>query len=111
MRIRNDSHDLSIPTRDDVLSELNEISTDIASRFIPKHSQRLTDMWLRMVQVSDVLGDVLQLHYRIKGPDPTEEEVNEMSRKIDEMRPNTDLNEQEDDALHIHGLQIELLYQ
>ncbi|KAJ6789457.1 hypothetical protein PWT90_00258 [Aphanocladium album] len=110
MRIRNDSHDLSMPTRSDVLSELRQVDSQAFAKFISEDASSLTDMWLRMVQISDILGDVIQLHYRIKGPDPSMEEVNQISRQLEELKLGSALGEGGGD-LHIHGLQIELLYQ
>ncbi|KAJ3497527.1 hypothetical protein NLG97_g1837 [Lecanicillium saksenae] len=110
MRIRNDSHDLSMPTHDDIMAELVPLGRQIISKFIPEDSTSLTAMWLRMVQISDTLGDVMQLHYRIKGPDPSMDEVDQVSRQLDDIKLGHILGEETDET-QVHGLQIELLYQ
>lgn len=110
MRIHNDSYDLDMPTRDDVLSELKQVKVHALSKFIPTNSPSLTDMWLRNVQISDILGHVLQIHYRVKGPEPSPVEVDQASRLLDGLALGADLDNENDD-IRIHTLQTELLYQ
>lgn len=110
MRIRNDSHDLLMPTHEDVHSELHQLKEQTFTNFISNDSSSMTEMWLRMVRISDGLGDVLQLHYRIKGPEPSMEEVDQLSHHLDELKLRDKLDKY-NDFLKAHGLQIELLYE
>lgn len=110
MRIHNDSYDLDMPTRDDVLSELKQVKVHALSKFIPTNSPSLTEMWLRNVQISDILGHVLQIHYRVKGPEPSPAEVDQASRLLDGLALGADVDNENDD-IRIHTLQTELLYQ
>lgn len=109
MRIRSDSHDLSLPMRECVLSELKLVNNQEFAQFIAKDAVSLTDMWLRMVQVSDALGEVLQLHNRVKGPCPSIAEVNQLSRRLDALKLSHSFSGYNDE-LRAHGLQTELLY-
>ncbi|TQW01066.1 C6 transcription factor [Cordyceps javanica] len=110
MRIRNDCHDLSMPSREDVVSELKEIPVGAFSKFIPKDASALTDMWLRMVRISNALGDVLQLHYRLRGPEPSREEVLQLSNQLEKLKAKDRFTERESIIL-THSLQVEMLYQ
>ncbi|KAM3502005.1 hypothetical protein MY10362_005152 [Beauveria mimosiformis] len=110
MRLRSDSHDLARPTREDVLWELERINPEARSEFILENESSLAALWLRMVRVSDALGDVLQLHHRVKGPEPSMEKVNRLLYELDEVEfaysPSSD-----DDDVHVHTVQVEMLYQ
>ncbi|OAA43538.1 C6 transcription factor [Beauveria brongniartii RCEF 3172] len=110
MRLRDDSHDLARPTREDVLWELKRVNPEARSEFILENESSLAALWLRMVRVSDALGDVLQLHHRVKGPEPSMEKVNRLLYELDEVEfaysPSSD-----DDDVHVHTVQVEMLYQ
>ncbi|KAM3513224.1 hypothetical protein MY11210_003090 [Beauveria gryllotalpidicola] len=110
MRLRSDSHDLARPTRNDVLSELKQVNPEARSEFILEDVSILAGLWLRMVRVSDALGDALQLHHRVKGPEPSMEKVDQLLYELDEVEfaysPSSD-----DDDVHVHTVQVEMLYQ
>lgn len=110
MRIHSDSYDLDMPTDQDVLSDLGKISARAKAEFIPDDTSDLAEMWLRIVRVSDILGDVLSLHCRVRGPQPSTEEIDTLSHRLDNLALGAS-NKYQTDDIQIHSLQTELLYQ
>ncbi|RBQ77930.1 hypothetical protein FVER14953_09360 [Fusarium verticillioides] len=80
MRIHGEDCDLPFPTSQDVLQELDSVADDARRRFIPADSTALTSLWLRLVRISDVLGGILRLHYRVSGPDPTVDDIDKYAQ-------------------------------
>ncbi|KAM3550532.1 hypothetical protein ARSEF4850_008298 [Beauveria asiatica] len=110
MRLRSDSHDLATPTPEDVLWELRRVNPEARSEFILENESSLAALWLRMVRVGNALGDVLQLHHRVKGPEPSLEKANQLLYELDQVgcaySPSSD-----DDDVYVDTVQVEMLYQ
>ncbi|KAM3440338.1 hypothetical protein NHJ13734_003356 [Beauveria thailandica] len=110
MRLRSDSHDLATPTPEDVLWELRRVNPEARSEFILENESSLAALWLRMVRVGNALGDVLQLHHRVKGPEPSLEKANQLLSELDQVgyaySPSSD-----DDDVYVDTVQVEMLYQ
>ncbi|KAM3482976.1 hypothetical protein MY8738_003660 [Beauveria namnaoensis] len=123
MRLRSDGHDLPRPSRYDVLPELRRVTPEARSEFIfanesearsefslVANEARLAELWLRMVRVSDALGDVLQLHHRVRGPEPCIQKVNQLLCQLNEGEFAYS-SSSDDDDVHVHTVQVEMLYQ
>ncbi|KAH8710814.1 Cutinase transcription factor 1 beta [Beauveria bassiana] len=123
MRLRSDGHDLPRPSRYDVLPELRRVNPEARSEFIfanesearsefslVANEARLAELWLRMVRVSDALGDVLQLHHRVRGPEPCIQKVNQLLCQLNEGEFAYS-SSSDDDDVHVHTVQVEMLYQ
>lgn len=100
-----------MPVVQDVLAELESLTSRARAKFIPAEVHELTQMWLRLVQISDALGDVLRLHYRVGGPGPDAAEIDHLSRRLQSLTPNNAMTDLWDDNLRIHAYQTELFYQ
>ncbi|KAF5967422.1 cutinase transcription factor 1 beta [Fusarium coicis] len=112
MRIHGEDCDLPFPTSQDVLQELNFVADDARRRFIPADSTALTSLWLRLVRISDVLGGILRLHYRVSGPDPTIDDIDKYAQQIESLSAtNSGIMDEWSDTLSIHAYQIDLFYQ
>ncbi|KAF5614147.1 cutinase transcription factor 1 beta [Fusarium subglutinans] len=85
MRIHSEDCDLPFPTSQDVLQELECVADEAKRRFIPADSAALTSLWLRLVRISDVLGGILRLHYRVSGPDPTVDDIDKYAQQIESL--------------------------
>ncbi|VTT68198.1 unnamed protein product [Fusarium fujikuroi] len=112
MRIHGEDCDLPFPTSQDVLQELDSVTHDAKRRFIPADSAALTSLWLRLVRISDVLGGILRLHYRVSGPDPTMDDIDKYAQQIESLSAtNSGIMDEWCDTLSIHAYQIDLFYQ
>ncbi|KAF5634684.1 cutinase transcription factor 1 beta [Fusarium sp. NRRL 52700] len=112
MRIHSEDCDLPFPTSQDVLQELDSVADDAKRRFIPADSAALTSLWLRLVRISDVLGGILRLHYRVSGPDPTMDDIDKYAQQVESLSAtNSGIMDEWGDALSIHAYQIDLFYQ
>ena len=107
VRIHSESYDVPLPGVDDVMVELEGVAGS-ARRFIPAEARELTGMWLQLVQVSDILGDVLRIHYRAKGPEPQITEIYELAQRLHSLT-GTNVNIGSD-FLRIHAHQTELFH-
>ncbi|KAF5241567.1 hypothetical protein FANTH_9078 [Fusarium anthophilum] len=112
MRIHSEDCDLPFPTSQDVLQELDSVADEAKRRFIPADSAALTSLWLRLVRISDVLGGILRLHYRVSGPDPTVDDIDKYAQQIESLSAtNSGIMDEWCDTLSIHAYQIDLFYQ
>lgn len=111
IRIHSDNCDVPMPVVEDVLADLESLSRHARAKFIPDKVQELTEMWLRLVQISDALGEVLRLHNRVQGMKPNAADIDRLSGRLQLLTPNNAMTDLWDDSLRIHAYQTELFYQ
>ncbi|KAJ5669034.1 hypothetical protein N7462_010104 [Penicillium macrosclerotiorum] len=112
MRIHDEDCDAIPPGVSDILLELREISPEARQRFIPSNEDQLAPMWVRLVGISSVLGRILRAHYRLNGPKPSVENVDELFATLCEYQSSRtpgsyDIN----DTVLLHEYHLELFYQ
>lgn len=111
MRIHSEDCDTPMSVATDIMDELEAVALTARQRFIPSNSEVLASMWIRLVKISDTLGNILRIHYRANGPNPS---MADLGRYAEELRncasediPWSDGNE----MLCVHGYQLDLFYQ
>lgn len=111
MRIHSEDCDLPMPVLGDILDELNSIDRHARMKFIPPESLALAELWIRLVRISDILGGIMRVHYRLKGPELEVTEIDNFSHDLQSLAQSTTIPDHWNDSLGIHARQIELFYQ
>ena len=68
MRLHLDDSDLKLPIVNDVLGDLNDMTARVKDAYIPSDLDALAELWIKLLQLSIKLEDVLLLHYRPRKP-------------------------------------------
>lgn len=112
MRIHDEDCDAKLPTMNDILTEFQGISPEAQSRFLPADLNRLAEMWIGLVKISDVLGRILRAHYRLKGPRPSVEDVDALVTELYACQPvAVSALHDTSDIVRLHDCHIQIFYQ
>ncbi|KAM0512121.1 hypothetical protein ACHAPE_009169 [Trichoderma viride] len=111
MRIHSEDCDTPFPVVDDVLNELEAITSPGSAKFIPTDSRALTEMWIRLVKICDTLGNIVRVHYRVNGIIPTMAEIDKYAQELQTLAQDDVISGDSSEELSIHAYQIDLLYQ
>lgn len=111
LRIHHDDCDISLPQPEDLLIDLRTISPETRERFIPLESESLARMWIDLVKISDSLGKILRIHYRVNGSKASVEDINTSYEELRSCRPQEALGDCPSDLLLLHAHHVELFYE
>lgn len=111
MRIHSEDCDLPVPVLGDILDELDSIDRHARIKFVPLESQALAELWIRLVRISDILGGIMRVHYRLKGPGLEVTEIDSFSNDLQSLAQSMTIPNNWNDSLGVHARQIELFYQ
>ena len=111
MRIHHEDCDVPMPGAEDILNNLNNIPFRIRGKFIPLESELLAKMWINLVEISATLGRILRIHYRVIGPKPVIEDINNHAEELRDCRPRQILTDDASELLHLHEYHVELFYE
>lgn len=111
MRIHSEDCDTPFPAADDVLNELEAVTSPGSVKFIPTDSRALTEMWIRLVKICDTLGNIVRVHYRVNGIIPTMAEIDKYAQELQALAQDDVISGDSSEELSIHAYQIDLLYQ
>ncbi len=111
MRIHDEDCDAPLPQIGDILHELPTVATTARERFLPTtcQSESLAGMWVCLVKMSAVLGQVLRCHYRVNGPKPSVKDIGIYALELQNCMPQEEVDM--DDHLLLNKYQLELFYQ
>lgn len=84
MRINIEDCDVPLPTTDDVSDELETLSESIKDSYLPFTPTAVGKLWCRLVQVSVSLGNLLRVHYSIRGPLAGVEAIEASQQELDQ---------------------------
>ncbi|CAK7199904.1 hypothetical protein SEUCBS139899_002591 [Sporothrix eucalyptigena] len=125
MRIHDEDCDVPLPVREDLEADFVEglqLEEELGGfhHLLPSRSQAsaLARMWLRMVTISALLGRIVRAHYRVQGPPPRREDIDNYERELqicasedtstDDGSDGTD--NLPDDHLLLHQYHVDLFY-
>jgi hypothetical protein len=111
MRIHQDDCDVPLPTAEDIVSDLNSVSSQAQDKFMPPDAEILARMWTRFVNISAVLGSILRLHYRVQGRKPDSEEIDIYAETLDDCADTENLSNHSNHNTRLHAYQLDLFYQ
>jgi hypothetical protein len=112
MRIHDEDCDVALPCTRDLLDEFEVLSAHATREFIPPGVDGLADMWVQLVRVSAALGRIMRTHYRLKGPKPGVEDIDELAADLDDCQPGATVGIQgTSDVLLLHEYHLQLFYQ
>lgn len=111
MRIHSEDCDTPFPVVEDVLNELESVTSPGSAKFIPTDSRALTEMWIRLVKICDTLGNIVRVHYRVNGIIPTMGEIEKYAKELQALAQDNVISGDSSEELSIHAYQIDLLYQ
>lgn len=81
-RINSDDCDALMPTSDDVLGELEQLTPDLRRSFIPSELPSLVDLWINFLLLTQRVEIVLATNYRVRRPAATQAQLEEQDRDI-----------------------------
>ena len=106
MRIHPGFCDAPIPTVDDVASDLQNLPASIQNKYMPVDQVTLARLWVDLVKLSKVLGDVIHTSYRLRKSLPSIEEVKDFDHDILQVDCSSlDFDTDQTSAYHKHVLQ------
>ncbi|KAJ9605303.1 hypothetical protein H2200_009960 [Cladophialophora chaetospira] len=111
MRIHHEDCDVPMPVASDILLDLEQVPSELRHKFLPLDYEALAPVWVRLVQVSGVLGDILRAHYRATGPRPSLETIDNLTEQLERCALRGQVPESSGDCLRIYAEQVELFYQ
>ena len=111
MRIHDEDCDAPFPQIGDILHELTAVATTAREKFLPTacQSESLAGMWISLVKLSAVLGQVQRSHYRVNGPRPSVKDIDIYSLELQNCMVQEEMDM--DDHLLLNKYQLELFYQ
>jgi hypothetical protein len=111
MRIHHEDCDIVMPELEDILSDIEAVSSEAKNKFIPPHWEMLGNMWLDLVKISATLGGILRVHYRANGPKPVGDDIDKCAEELQYCRPSTIPVNNTSNILRLHAYQLELFYE
>lgn len=111
MRIHHEDCDVAMPGAEDILNNLDSIPLPTRGKFIPLESETLAKMWINLVEISATLGRILRIHYRVIGPKPVVEDINNYAEELRYCKPQQTLGDNASDLLRLHAYHVELFYE
>lgn len=111
MRINLEDCDVPLPTTDDIAKELDAIPKAARDRYIPYQSDAVARLWLKLVEISVVLGNILRIHYRHKGSKPTVEDIEKSEEEVQECALAAKDLEHETPVMQVFAYQLRLFYE
>ncbi|CAK96727.1 C6 transcription factor [Aspergillus niger] len=81
LRINLHDCDTPKPSVDDFLSDVVGLSPQMTS-YLPENLKVLASHWVKYLEISAILGDVISMHYQASKPRPSLKNVNDMEIKI-----------------------------
>ncbi|ETN37037.1 uncharacterized protein HMPREF1541_08026 [Cyphellophora europaea CBS 101466] len=82
MRINSDHCDAPIPTTDDVLTEIEQLSPELRRTFVAHEMPALTGLWINFLHLSELVEVVLATNHRLKRPPVTRSRLEHLDREI-----------------------------
>lgn len=111
MRINLEDCDVQLPSIDDIVEEINAIPVATRDKYIPYRSDAVARLWQKLVAISVVLGNILRVHYRIKGPKPSGEEIEKSEDEMEECRLADEDLVHENPVMQVFAYQLRLFYE
>ncbi|KAJ5214910.1 hypothetical protein N7468_010589 [Penicillium chermesinum] len=112
MRIHDEDHDVKLPVMSDILNEFHTVSPEAQRQFLPPDLDKLADIWISLVKISDTLGRILRMHYRLKGPKPGVNDIDSLFHELYACQP-PPLSALLDtsDIVRLHDCHIQIFHQ
>jgi Fungal specific transcription factor domain len=111
MRVHDEDCDVFMPSAQDVVCEISNIKPEVRTKFVPAHSDTLAEIWVYFVKTSITLGQVLRMHYRVKGLKADTGDIEKVATDLDlhrqpELQPTIT-----DELVLIHRYHWDIFYQ
>ena len=111
MRIHHDDCDIPLPRFEDILNDLQAIPAQTRTKFIPAKSDMFAKMWINLIKISDSLGKILRIHYRVNGIKAEIGDINASYEELCSRRPQLAFTDTASELLLLHGHHVELFYE
>ncbi|CZR58718.1 related to cutinase transcription factor 1 beta [Phialocephala subalpina] len=111
LRIHHDDCDVPTPGAADILNDLDAVPKRTRDKFVPPDSEILAKMWINLVRISDNLGKILRIHYRVNGPKAIDEDIHNSADELRDCLTQVDLKYDTSILVHLHVHHVELFYE
>ncbi|XRM40844.1 hypothetical protein ABZX51_004149 [Aspergillus tubingensis] len=81
LRINLHDCDTPMPSANDFLSDVAGLSPQMTS-YLPENLEELANHWVKYLEISAMLGDVISMHYQARKPRPSLQDVKDMENRI-----------------------------
>ena len=86
MRLHLDDCDVRLPSVNDVSDDVRDLSPELRDTYLPPDLEILAGLWIKLLQLSIKLEDVLLLHYRPRRPPLSLTQLEKDERDIWQLR-------------------------
>ncbi|KAL4754157.1 hypothetical protein BDW72DRAFT_148268 [Aspergillus terricola var. indicus] len=87
LRIDLDDCDVPMPSVSDITYDFRDVDPTVFAAFIPDDLPLLAEYWLRLIDLSKLLGSVVTLSYKAVRPRPSFEQINALETEILRYKP------------------------
>ncbi|KAL5044010.1 hypothetical protein BDW71DRAFT_209616 [Aspergillus fruticulosus] len=87
LRIDLDDCDVPMPTVSDIIYDFRDVHPTVFAAFIPDDLPLLAEYWIRLIDLSKLLGSVVTLSYKAARPRPSFEQVKALEAEILRYKP------------------------
>jgi hypothetical protein len=87
LRIDLDDCDVPMPSVSDIIYDFRDVDPTVFAAFIPDDLPLLAEYWLRLIDLSKLLGSVVTLSYKAVRPRPSFEQINALETEILRYKP------------------------
>ncbi|KFZ15702.1 hypothetical protein V502_05445 [Pseudogymnoascus sp. VKM F-4520 (FW-2644)] len=111
MRIQIEDCDTPMPTVNDVTKELEGISCPTTRSYLPNGPEKLAGLWVKLLRISDALGTMIRVFYRLKGTKADLKDMKKCEEEILQCALSSEEKGEEDHTLLFHVHQLQLFYE
>ncbi|KIV95672.1 hypothetical protein PV10_03296 [Exophiala mesophila] len=110
IRINLDDCDVEMPDTLDVTAELEQLAPETANRYLPKSMDRHAEIWIKLINLSHVLGRIIRMDYRLTTNDDARGHVQAFEAELNACRLTVNQSlHQEAYSIALNRLQYEML--
>lgn len=111
MRVHDEDCDVPMPSRADIADEINQcVAPDLRKKYIPSNVDALSEMWVSLVEVSVILGRIMRIHYRVKGPKPSITDIEELATELFQLEESRSYIMDDQIITLIHSYHLEIYH-
>ena len=111
MRINPADCEVPMPTVEDVIQELEAMSTQIKQTYIPVDSEWLASLWVKLINISNLLGTIISVFYKPKNSLPSRIDLEQYEVDLKKLAVCVDMTARRGHISILHTYQYQLFYE
>jgi hypothetical protein len=102
---------MPMPSAEDVVAELDTITLQIKARYIPLHPEWIAGLWVKLLEISELLGIIINIFYKQETKKPDSQDMEWCERQLLQCAVRTEGNRFSDTISLLHTYQLQLFYE